>query len=192
MLRFATERNRRSVCAAPLLLGLIGCVVLAGCGEDRSIKEIEKEMRSLDALYMTVETGKEISAPADKGVFVDEETGELCFPTYMCTNPDCPREKKGDRPFLFIHRDVLLKAGPGGEVVYNEIPPGKDPVEFIKSQGGFLNPTCPACWKVRKPESETPAQKQQYIDWVQPYSSPETAKRMEELEQEYQQQDKVK
>jgi len=187
MLRCSIERNRRQVCTAPLLLGLIGCMALAGCGKDRSLHEIEKEKRSLDALYLTAETGKEITAPATKGVFVDEETGELCFPAYMCANPDCPGKKSGDRPFLFIHRDVLLRAGPGGKVVCDEIPPGKDPVEFIKSRGGFLAPTCPACWKVRKARSETPAQKQQFIDWARPYTFPETAKRVEELEQEYQQ-----
>ena len=190
MLRCSMERNRRQVCTAPLLLGLIGCMVLAGCGKDRSIQEIEKEKRSLDALYLTAETGKEITAPAAKGVFVDEETGELCFPAYMCANPNCPGRKSGDRPFPFIHRDVLLRAGPGGKVVCDEIPPGKDPVEFIKSRGGFLAPTCPACWEVRKARSETPAQKQQFIDWARPYTLPEAAKRMEELEQEYQQRKK--
>lgn len=190
MLRCSMERNRRQVCTAPLLSGLIGCMVLAGCGKDRSIQEIEKEERSLDALYLTAEIGKEITAPGNKGVFVDEETGELCYPAYMCANPDCPGKKSGDRPFLFIHRDVLVRVGPGGKVVRDEIPPGKDPVEFIKSRGGFLVATCPACWEVRKARAETPAQKQQFIDWARPYTLPETAKRMEELEQEYQQRQK--
>jgi hypothetical protein len=190
MLRCSMERNRRQVCTAPLLSGLIGCMVLAGCGKDRSIQEIEKEERSLDALYLTAETGKEITAPGNKGVFVDQETGELCYPAYMCANPDCPGKKSGDRPFLFIHRDVLVRVGPGGKVVRDEIPPGKDPVEFIKSRGGFPAPTCPACWEVRKARAETPAQKQQFIDWARPYTLPETAKRMEELEQEYQQRKK--
>ena len=195
MLRCSMERNRRQVCTAPLWLGplwlgplwlgLIGCMVLAGCGKERPLPEIEKEERSLDALYLTAETGKEITAPANKGVFVDEETGELCYPAYTCVNPDCPAKKSGDRPFLFIHRDVLTRVGPGGKVVEDEIPPGKDPAEFIQSRGGFLAPTCPACWEVRKGRSETPAQKQQFIDWVRPYVLPQTAKRMKELEQEY-------
>ena len=91
-----------------------------------------------------------------------------------------------------IHREVLLKAGPSGELVYDEIPPGKDPVAHIKSLGGFLNPTCPACWKIRKPKSEKQAETQQYIEWAQPYNSPETAKRLEELEEEYQRRAKAK
>jgi hypothetical protein len=190
MLRCSTELNRRPACPALLLLGLIGCMMLAGCGEERTIEDVEKEMRSLDGVFLTAKTGKELTAPANQGVFVDEDSGELCFPAYKCANPACPGEKNGDRPFLFIHRDVLLKAGPDGEVVYNEIPSGKDPAKFIKSQGGFLSPTCPACWKVRKGKSETPAQKQQYIEWAKPYDSPETEKRIEELEQEYQQRDK--
>jgi hypothetical protein len=192
MLRLSTECNWRSVCPAPLLLALIGCVALVGCGEERSLEDIEKEKRSLDVLYMTTETGKEIVAPNDKGVFVDEKTGELCFPAYVCMNPDCPGEKKGDRPFVFIHNDVLLKPGPDGKPVRNEIPPGKDPVTHIKSLGGFLNPTCTACWKIRKPRTETPAQRQQYIEWAQPYNSPETAKRLVELEEEYQRRAKAK
>jgi hypothetical protein len=185
MLRCSMERNRRQVYTAPLLLGLIGCMVLAGCRKERGLQEIEEEERSLDALYLTAETGKEITAPANKGVFVDEETGELCYPAYMCANPDCPGKKSGDRPFLFIHRDVLLRAGFGGKVVRDEIPPGEDPVKFIKSPSGFLAPTCPACWEVRKARSETPAQKQQFIDRARPYDLPKTAKRMKELEQEY-------
>ena len=186
MSKFSTERNWLSASPAPLLLALIGCAVLVGCGGDRSLEDIKKEKRSLDVLYLTAETGKEVVSPSNRGVFVDEETGELCFPAYVCLNPDCPGEKKADRPFLFIHRDVLLRAGPDGELVWDEIPAGKDPMAHIKSLGGFLNPTCPACWKIRKPQSETPAQKQQYINWAQPYNSPETAKRLEELEQEYQ------
>ena len=104
----------------------------------------------------------------------------------MCTNPDCPGKKSGDRPFLFIHRDVFTKVGPGGKVVNIEMPPGEDPAKFITSRGGFLAPTCPACWEVRKGRSETPPQKQQFINWAQLYILPETAKRMKELEQEYQ------
>ena len=192
MLRRSIERNRWQVCTAPLplLLALIGCVVLAGCGKERSIQEIEKEMRSLDTLYLTTESGKEITAPTTKGVFVDKETGELCYPAYMCANPNCPGKKSGDRPFLFIHRDVFLRAGPSGEVVRDEIPQNKDPIEIIKSRGGFSAPTCPACWELRKGKSETSAQKQQFIEWARPYISPKTATRMEKLEKEYQQQRK--
>jgi len=160
-------------------------MMLAGCGKERSLQEIEQEERSLDALYLTAETGKEIAAPANKGVFVDQETGELCYPAYMCANPDCPGKESGDRPFLFIHRDVLVRTGPGGKIVRDEIPPGNDPAAFIKSRGGFLVPTCPACWEVRKGRSETPVQKQRFINWARPYVLPKTAKRMKELEQEH-------
>jgi len=165
---------------------LIGCLLLTGCSKPRTIEDVEEEMRSLPATYLTAETGKEISAPSNKGVFVDEETGELCFPAYMCTNPDCPGEKQGDRPFLFIHRRMLLEAGPNGEVIYNEIPEGKDPTKYITSRGGFMNPTCPACYKKRNPDSESAAEKQKYIKWAKPYEAPEVVQRRAELEEEFQ------
>ena len=135
----------------------------------------------------TAETGKEITAPINKGVFVDEETGELAFPAYGCQNPDCPGEKKNGRPFLFIHRDVLIEGvDDQGNAIYGEIPAGQDSLEFIRSRGGFLNPTCPACFKNRTPGSETEAQKQQYMQWAQPYAPPKTAKQDAALEAEYQ------
>lgn len=167
------------------LIALIVCVGLAGCRAERSLQEVEQEMRSLDVLYLTAESGARITAPATRGVFVDEGTGELCYPAYTCVNPDCPGGKSGEQPFLFIHRDVMLRAGPGGTVVRDEFPPGRNPLEVIESRGGFANPTCPACWEQRRGVAETPARRQQFVEWARPYTLPRTEVRRRQLEAEY-------
>lgn len=170
----------------PWIAHVIGCIVLGGCGSPRPISEIEQEMRSLDVLYLTADSGKRVTAPASKGVFVDEESGELCFPAYSCANPDCPGRTDGEPPLLFVHRDVMLRAGPNGDVVRDDMPQGRSPLDVIASRGGFPNPTCPACWEVRRGKSETPALTQQFVEWARPYTLPQTAARKKQLEDEYQ------
>lgn len=176
----------RSPYLMPRIAILIGGIILSGCGADRSLSQIEQEMRSLDTLYLTAGSGKKITAAATKGVFVDGESGELCFPAYVCTNPECPGSQGDGQPFLFIHRDVMLRVGPGGEIVRDEMPQGRNPVDVIESRGGFANPTCPACWEVRRGRPETQAMKQQFVEWAQPYTLPVAAARKKELEDEYQ------
>lgn len=168
------------------IVTVIGGIILGGCGPQRTLSQIEQEMRSLDTLYLTADGGKKITAPATKGIFVDPESGELCFPAYACANPDCPGKQNGEQPFLFIHRDVMLRAGPGGEVVRDEMPRGQNPVDVIRSRGGFPNPTCPACWEVRRSGQETPAMAQQFVEWARPYTLPQAAARRKQLEEEYQ------
>lgn len=178
-------RGRGSVRRVLLPL-VVGGLAMAGCQRaERSITEIEAEMRALDVLYLTADSGREVRAPATRGIFVDEATGELCFPAYQCGDPDCPGRKAEDRPFLFVHRDVMLRAGPDGAVVRDAFPAGQDPVAFIRSRGGFPDPTCPACRERPggRPDAVGGARD---ADWVQPYTLPETAARRSQLEEEYQ------
>jgi hypothetical protein len=42
---------------------------------------------------------------------------------------------------------------------------------------------CPACLKKRRPQTETPEQRAQYVSWVNPYVLPETAERLKELDE---------
>jgi len=150
----------------------------------RSFRQIDKERRELPALFLTAETHKEVIAPGNQGTFVDEKTGELCWPAYTCENPDCPGEEKNGRPHLFIHSDPLVKVGSDGEILYTEAPAGQPPDEYIVAQGGFLVPTCPACLKNRKLETETDKERQKYLNWVKPYILPKTLKRQKELDEE--------
>ena len=69
--------DRRVMLCALALCALLGCQK-----KPRSLRQIEAEIRELPALYLTAETGKEVLAPIDEGVFIDEETGELIeFPS---------------------------------------------------------------------------------------------------------------
>ncbi|MBM4021848.1 MAG: hypothetical protein FJ284_06365 [Planctomycetes bacterium] len=168
-------------------VALIDCLLMTGCSSERSLSDIERESRSLDVLYLTADTGKQVRAPASAGVFVDRGTGELCFPAYECRNPACPGRQGGDRPFLFMHRDVMLKAGPDGEVVRDDMPAGRDPAEVIRSRGGFPDPTCPACWAARRGGGEATAEAKQFLECSQPHVLPESARRRTQLEEEYRQ-----
>jgi hypothetical protein len=169
-----------------LVVWTVFLTALAGCGRAPSLREIETEKSNLEGLYISADTGKVISAPINRGVFVDEETGEICFPAYTCTNPDCPGEGEGDRPFLFIHRDVLMEVGSDGEITYRDIPEGTPPKKYIESLGGHQVPTCPACLEKRNLAAETDADRAKYANFAQPYIPPETLKRQAELEELYQ------
>ena len=171
------------------LSGLCLLVVLVcstGCAKKhRALEEISAEKSDLPTLYLTENSLKRVMAPASVGVHVDEETGEICYQPYECTNPSCPG-KKGEENFLFVHRDVLLSVGPNNEIIYGTPPVGVEYAEFIKSKGGYVGPTCPKCFETRNLESETDEQRQQYQDWVQGYELPETVQRRKELDEEYQ------
>lgn len=168
------------------------CVALAlllsagGCKKPRTLEQIEAEQRALPALYLTEKTLKEVRAPADKGAFVDEETGEICYRAYECTREDCPGRSADGKPYLFIHRDVLMSVGDDGKFVWEQIPAGKDPQQYIRSKGGQMAPTCPKCLEKRDLDNESDEQKQEYLQSVRLYELPEIAKRREELEAEYQ------
>jgi hypothetical protein len=169
---------------------LVVCTALAlahcGCARQRTLEEIEADQRTLPTLYLTEKSNKQIVAPANRGLFVDEATGEICYQPFECLHPQCPG-KSGDKPVLFVHRDVLVSLGPDRKFVYQPVPADVDFEEFIRSKGGQPVPTCPHCLKNRKLESETPEEKLAYQKSVRPYEMPETTKRREELKQEHQQ-----
>lgn len=179
------RRAGAAAVAATICLAFLG-----GCdGEPRTLRQIEREMAELPGVYLTGESGKRVTAPINQGVFVDKETGELCFPAYSCANPDCPGRTAAGEPALFIHRDPFVQAD-GGEVVSVPLPPGMSPEAFATSRGTTLVPVCPHCWEQRDLASESPTIKQQHQFWVRPYEPPETQAARARLEAEYQQERK--
>jgi hypothetical protein len=167
----------------------IGALVLlcVGCAKKlRTLEEIEADKRDIPALYLTETTHKEVTAPAGLGLHIDSATGEICYQPFECTNPSCPGRSADGKPVLFVHRDVLVSAGPDGKFIYEQIPAGIAPEKYIESKGGHPFATCPKCLEKRQVEGESDAERKQYQAWVRPYVSPETEKRRAELEAEYQ------
>jgi hypothetical protein len=126
--------------------------------EPRSFEKIDQEQRSLNGLFLSEKTFKEVIAPRDVArSFVDEETGERCWHAYECTKPDCPGEKTSGRAyFLFIYTD-------------------KAEQEEI---------CCTACLKTRDVAAETYEEGQRYRRLVRPYELPETIRRRAKLDAE--------
>ena len=156
----------------------IACTSIAvGCGESkpRPRKEIIQEQVQLDKLYITGKSAKRIVAPGDKGVFIDPETNEIAFPAVQCHNPDCPARKEGGEGRIFAIVDPTLAVESDGRIWSDEKRAGA-PDEYLGQ--------CPDCLKIRDFKSESPEQKQKYIDYVKPYVLPESAARNEELEKE--------
>jgi len=168
-------RHGRSLVAALLLGGLV--CLLSACSKEPppplSRDEIFRQRLELPALYLTAKTHKRVIAPMSKGMFVDAETGEICWPALACNNPDCPGRKAGE-PFVFIEPDAGSYVKPDGSIGYD---PARAAAERV------VGP-CPQCAKIRDPRTETNAQRQQYISWVRPYVLPETAERMKQLDEE--------
>lgn len=162
-----------------LLLAVAGTCLLSSCGGEappRARDEIFRERMELPALYFTAQTHQRVIAPMDKGVFVHESTGELCWPALVCNNPNCPG-RKADEPLLFIEPDMGVYVKADKTIGYD--------AARARAVAGAAGP-CPACAKLRRPASETPAGRQQYIDWVQPYVLPETAAAGAKLDKELQ------
>ena len=165
---------------------IVPLVMVAGCTKPRALEEIEAEQRALPVLYLTEKSMAEVHAPADAGLFVDKATGELCYRAYECRNPDCPGKGSGDKPHLFIHRDVLVSVDASGEISWSQIPAGQNPQDYIRAQGGYMAPTCPKCAELRDLDNESDADRQKYQQFIELHEIPETAARREELEAEYQ------
>jgi hypothetical protein len=159
---------------------------LAGCGEDAppTRQELFVQQMELPTLYLTAETYKEVVAPANKGVFVDADTGELCWAAQQCHNPECPGREDGN-PFLFIIPLAGVTATAQGTVASESMPPKPGLVPpsppGSRSSGNGL---CPACLKERNMAAETPEQRQQYINWVRPHVLPEAAEQKKQIEQQ--------
>jgi len=153
---------------------------VAGCSEEpRSREEIFKAQQAVDTLYFTAD-GRELIAPgAERGMTVDEATGELAFAAYQCNNPDCP-EREGDEPFLFPLPDPFAYVDEAGK------PAIRQPVteEDFETFDEFIEKKCPACLETRDIDSETPEQRQQYQSYVTRHITPEAREQLAELEAE--------
>ena len=159
-----------------MALAIVAAVVFAGCRNEprpKTLDELFEEERQLPAIYITADSNKQITAPGDKGVFVDEETGELAWRAKTCINPDCPAKKTaGEEPFLFIAPDPAIVANPDGTLGYD-----RSRVDMADNNFG----NCPECLKIRDLKSETDKDRQRYSNWAISYELPESAKRREEL-----------
>lgn len=168
----------RSATGTRCLMLLIAIAAFAGCGGEekpRTRDELFKAEQELPTLYFTAITGKRVIAPANKGVFTDLETGEVCWPAMVCRNPNCPGKSADGEPVLYISPDIGFVAKPDGGVT-----PGKPDPRTTPGTSG----QCPKCLKVRNRNTESAQLKQQYINWGQRYVLPESAKIMEELAEE--------
>ncbi|MCE9551974.1 MAG: HEAT repeat domain-containing protein [Planctomycetes bacterium] len=184
----------------------IGCLVgivllnsLLGCGSQQSTNlspksknspptsdAIFQQQRQLDKLYLTERTHKRVIRSGNVSVpFVDEDTGELCWPALVCVNPDCPGKGQDGAPSLFIHNDPLVKAGSDGVPVYPNIAPGQDYAQMVADAGGFPDAVCPACYeKFRRGKTETPEEKDRYAGFVTEHELRESAQQRGELERQ--------
>jgi hypothetical protein len=151
--------------------------LLASCSKSEppppSRDEIFQERLELPALYFTAKTHRRVIAPARKGLFIDAQTGEVCWPALACHNPDCPG-RKGDEPLLFIEPDAGVYAKPDGTIGYDQ---ARAAAQRSVVAG------CPECLKKRNLKAETPERRARYVSWVKPYVLPETAARLAELDE---------
>ena len=160
-----------------MILGLL--CFSAGCKQDepppRSRDDVFFERLKLPALYLSADGKTRVIAPANRGLFVDEKSGEICWPALMCQSPECPGRKADGQPFVFVLPDPSIYVKPDGTFGTDS-----ERAEAAKDQPVG----CPLCMKDRNLATESPQQRQHYIDWIQPYVLPETAKRLQELDDE--------
>lgn len=169
------------------LLVLLGCS-LPACNEDvkpRSLEEIEAERMALPALFITT-SGKPIQAPANLGLFVDEASREIAWPAYACDNPQCPARKPDGQPHLFTWQDPRFFVTPEGKLGTREFATLNAWREAVAQAGGFREPTCPECFKNRRPATETPQDREKFNNYVRRYDPPESIARRKELDAQWQ------
>lgn len=174
------------VAALALLTALTGC---GGCTQEIPppavpAASVFERQQQLDRLYLTEKSSQQVVRPGNVSVpFVDEDTGELSWPTLVCTNPACPGRGQDGKPYLFIHRDPLFRVDSDGKVIHPQVGPGQDYSAMVADAGGFPDPTCPACYEAfRKGKTETQEDKNLYASFVQDYVLPETARQRWQLE----------
>jgi hypothetical protein len=161
------------------LIAACGVCLIVSCGGEvppRPSDEIFRERAGLPTLYLTAKTHQRVIAAGDKGLFVDENSGEVCWPALACHAPNCPGRHSPDEPFVFNAPDPAFVAKPDGTVGYDH---SQKPAEKMAG-------ACPECLKGRNLKTESPQVQQNFIDWVQPYVLPETAKRLKRLDEESQ------
>lgn len=167
-------------------------VVVPGCGgcghasapPPAATDAIFHQRHQLDKMYLTQKTLKRVIRPGNVSApFVDRETGELCWPALICTNPACPGQGQEGFPYLFIHSDPLISVSSQGEPVYPQVGAGQAYSSMVAAAGGFPDPTCPACYeKFRRGRTETPEEKDRYANYVREYELPEAAQRRADLD----------
>lgn len=180
---------------AVLLLGLTSCGAKPP-PRLRTPAEIEAARRQVPTMYLTGKSQKKVMAPINAGLFVDKDTGEICWPAYYCTNPQCPGKALGTDgdPFVFAHVDPFVEVGPDGQFRRIEIADYKNVYNEMRKRGGFGEPTCPKCLDIRSPASidatNKSANRQAYQErvsyraWIKPYYPPETQRHFAELDNE--------
>ncbi len=160
----------------------------------RSRDEIFAERRDVPRLYLTARTLKRVIAPTSRGIFVDVETGEICWPALGCYNPDCPDRGADQEPYGFIAANPFAYISSDGTIAYRQpTTTRKDVASFSSSDKlseafardpSLLGHVCPACIEVRDLANETKADRRRYQRWVRPHELPETTERLRELNEE--------
>ena len=144
----------------------------------RTRDEIFREKTMLPALYLTEKTKRRVIRPEGSDYFVDKDSGEICWRALECKNPNCPAKELNGSPHLFISPDPTVILNPDGTLGYDL---GKAKNQRAQSEG------CPECLKIRDLVSETPQTSNQYAGYIRYHILPKTAKRLDELDEEYKQ-----
>jgi hypothetical protein len=123
----------------------------------RTIEEIRRERVQLNGLYLSVDRSQEILRPKGGGPFLDQESGQICWQAWVCTNSECPSVRKANGPHIFplVLKHLDFKAG-GARPELDAIESGR----------------CDACGTSSS---------------IKPHLLPETRARMELLTDEYRQ-----
>lgn len=166
-------------------LACVACWPGCGARDDtpRTPQQIDAERESLPALYLT-KSGREIIAPRNPERAIANR-GELAYAAWACRNPNCPGEKNGDRPFLFVWPNPLAELNADGTLGRREQKPNEDYVDLLRAMNIPETPTCPACLQQRNVAKESTAQRNQYFTWCEEFVLPETAARLKELDEEH-------
>ena len=160
----------------------------------RTRSEIFEARREVPRLYLTGKSLKRVVAPTSRGIFVDDETGEICWPALGCYNPDCPDRGAHGEPYAFIAANALAYVAEDGSIAYRQPKPLQPDVgqfsssdktgEMYARDPSLLGHVCPACIEVRDLASETDADRRRYQRWIRPHELPETTERLRELNEE--------
>ena len=162
---------------------IAACCVLGCRAETKpmSLEEIEAERMALPALYIS-QSGKQLRAPGNSGVLIDEATREIVWPAYACNNPDCPGKSPKGEPCLFPWPDPRFYVTPEGTLGTHTFTTAEAWSKAAAEAGTHQQPTCPACLKLRNLASESEAERQKYSQFVARYELPETIARRAELD----------
>jgi hypothetical protein len=145
--------------------------------EPRSRDEILREKVALPSLFLTGVTLNRVISTNSAGVFIDQASGELCWPALECQNPICPGRGENGKFFMFIFPDPSFYLKPDKTI-------GFDMAKAKAAGTTNRGQSCPKCLTKRTLSLETQETREQYANYVRPYVLPETAKRLAELEAE--------